>query len=75
MRFPQLTNATKANVIAVLNAALGLVVAFGVHVTTNQLGAVSGVVNAVLVAWVAATYQQSPKRMPDPPSSASVPQA
>lgn len=60
-----MTNALKANVIAVINAALVLVVSFGVDVSDAQQAAITGVVNAVLVTWIGLTYKESPKRIPD----------
>lgn len=58
-----LTNATKAHVIAVVNAALGVVAAFG-YLSAEQIGAITLAVNAVLAAYVAVTYKASPKRKP-----------
>ena len=57
-----ITNATKANIIAVVNAALALLVNFGVTLSDGQQAAVVGAVNAVLVLWVGLTYTQSAKR-------------
>mgnify|MGYP001569848166 CR=1 FL=1 len=60
-----MTNALKANVIAIVNAALVLIVSFGVEVSDGQQAAITGIVNAVLVAWVGLTFKASPKRIPD----------
>lgn len=63
----KLTNAQKAGIIAVLNAALGLAVVFGAPLTETQIGAILGFANAVLGLFVAVTYKDSPKRIPDEP--------
>ena len=60
-----MTNATKANVIGLVNAAMFLVVAFGVSLTDAQQGAIGGFVNAALILWVGLTYKDSPKRVPE----------
>lgn len=60
-----MTNAVKANVIALVNAALALVVAFGVDLSDKQQVALVGLVNAALSLWVVLTYKNSPKRIPD----------
>jgi hypothetical protein len=62
---PALTNATKAAIIAAVNAALALVLAFGVPVTDLQTAAITGFANTILGLWVAFTYKNSPKRVPD----------
>ncbi len=64
---PQLTNAAKAQIIVVINALLGLLIAFGVSLSDAQMGAVTTTVNALLGLWVALTYKASPKRVPDEP--------
>lgn len=60
-----MTNATKATIIAVLNTALGLAVAFGLNLTDTQTAAVLGFGNALLGLIVLVTYKQSRKRIPD----------
>jgi hypothetical protein len=60
-----MTNATKALIIAVINAALGLVIAFGVSLSGTQQGAIVTAVNAALALIVALTYKASPKRIAD----------
>lgn len=60
-----MTNATKANVIAAVNAALTLIVSFGANVSDGQQAAITGAVNAILVLWISLTYTQSAKRIPD----------
>jgi hypothetical protein len=62
-----MTNATKAVVITVVNAALGLLVAFGVDLSDAQTSAITTFANAVLFAWVAFTYKDSPKRVEEVP--------
>jgi hypothetical protein len=59
------TNATKAGVIAVVNALLGLAVSFDIALTQAQTGAILAATNAVLGLWVALTYKDSAKRIPD----------
>lgn len=60
-----MTNATKALLISLINAALVLFVAFGVSFSDNQTAALQGFVNALLALWVGLTYKQSPKRIAD----------
>jgi len=60
-----LTNATKAGIIAALNALLGLLIAFGVPLSDVQTAAILGFGNAVLAVVVGLTYQNSPKRVPE----------
>lgn len=58
-----MTNATKAAVIVLINAGLGLLIAFGVSVTDSQQAAITTFVNAALGLWVMLTYQNSSKRV------------
>jgi len=60
-----MTNTTKATIIATLNTALGLAVAFGLNLTDIQAGAILASGNALLGLIVLATYKQSAKRIPD----------
>ena len=60
-----MTNATKAQIVAFANSVLALVVAFGVDLTDAQTAAVSVAVNSALGLWVAVTYRDSAKRIPD----------
>lgn len=60
-----MTNATKANIIAAINASLGLAIAFGVSLTEIQTAATLVFANAVLALFVGVTFKNSPKRMPD----------
>ena len=69
-----ITNATKAQIIAALNAVLGALGAFNLgHLTHAQQGAIVVAANAVLAALVGVTYQSSSKRAkvspPPPPVS------
>jgi hypothetical protein len=57
-----MTNATKANILAVLNSALGLAVLFGAPLTPEQIGGVLGLGNAIGVLVVSLTYKRSRKR-------------
>lgn len=59
-----MTNATKAQIIAVTNALFGALVSFGDFNETQSVALV-GLVNAALVAWVALTYKKSSKRVSD----------
>ena len=60
-----MTNATKANVIALVNALLALLVSFGVHLSDAQQATIVGLVNAAAVLWIGHTYRNSPKRIED----------
>lgn len=60
-----MTNATKAVVVALVNACVALVIAFGVALTDAQQFAIALTANTALTAWVALTYKNSPKRIPD----------
>lgn len=55
-----MTNALKAAIIAALNAGLGVLVAFGVDLSDEQIAAVLGFGNAVLALWIAVSYRNSP---------------
>ncbi len=63
-----MTNATKANLIAVLNAALGAAVLFGLNLSADQIAGVLAFANALGVLVVGLTYKDSPKRIPDDPA-------
>lgn len=61
-----LTNATKGNLVAAVNAILAMLVGLGVlHLTDAQIGLVVGAVNALAIVVMGFTYQSSPKRVPD----------
>jgi hypothetical protein len=60
-----LTNATKANLIAALNAVLVCATLFGLDLSDEQVLAVMGVANALGVLVVGLTYKDSPKRIPE----------
>ena len=62
-----ITNATKAQVIVVLNAVFALVAAFGFDLSNEQMAAITAVANSLLGLWVGLTYKESPKRIPDVP--------
>ena len=60
------TNAVKAQIAAVVNAILGVMVAFNVgSLTQAKEGAIILVCNSVLGLLVAVTYKSSSKRLPD----------
>ena len=59
-----MTNAIKAGIIAALNAAFGVAVAFGAPLTADQIGAVMGFANVALALVVLLTYKNSPRRIP-----------
>lgn len=68
-----MSNATKAQIVLVINALLGVAVAFHVVFTQTQVGAMQIAANAVLSLFVGATYTQSSKRESDagePPAPA-----
>jgi hypothetical protein len=67
MKLPPMTNALRAQIIVAVNALLALVTAFGLGLSDNQIGTISLAVNALLGVWVALTYKDSPKRIPDEP--------
>jgi hypothetical protein len=56
-----MTNATKALLITFLNANLALALAFGIPLSTNQIGALGAAINAGLSLWVGIT-RNSPQR-------------
>lgn len=60
-----MTNATKALLITFFNSLLGLCIAFGLVLTDAQTGAVMLFLNSALALFVALTYKDSPKRIPD----------
>lgn len=60
-----MTNAAKAQIIAVLNSGLSLLIAFGITLSDAQTAAVTGFANACLLLWVGLTYKDSPKRKSD----------
>jgi len=62
------TNATKASIIAVLNAGLGAAVLFGLNLTADQIAGVLAFANALGALIVGLTYKDSPKRIPDDPA-------
>lgn len=59
-----MTNATKALIIAAVNAVIGLATAFGVALTAVQTGSILATANAFLALYVAYTYKNSAKRVP-----------
>jgi hypothetical protein len=59
-----MTNATKAGIIAAVNALLMLAVAFDIALTETQIGAIGVALNAALSLYVGLTYQNSPARDP-----------
>ena len=70
-----ITNALKAQIIACVNAVLGVLAAFNVgHITNAQQGALLVAVNAVLALLVAVTYQSSSKRVQASPPPPPTPQ-
>ena len=62
-RLAEITNATKANAIAVVNAALAVLVAYGVTLSTAQQVTTVALVNTVLVLWIGLSYTRSSKRI------------
>lgn len=59
-----MTNATKANIIAVLNAGLALGVLFGLPLSEAQVAGIGVFGNAIGMLIVGLTYKASPKRIP-----------
>lgn len=64
-RLAVITNASKANIIATVNALLAFLLAFGVDISKDQQAALVLLVNTVLVLWIGLTYDLSAKRTPD----------
>jgi hypothetical protein len=61
-----ITNATKAQAIAVINAVFGVLAVFDVaNLSDAQKGAVLTAANAVMALIVGVTYKQSALRIPD----------
>ena len=58
-----MTNATKANLIAVLNSLLIVAVLFGLELSDAQVAGIMGAANALGVLAVGLTYKDSPKRI------------
>lgn len=62
-----MTNTTKGNLTAAVNAILAMLVGLGIlDLTNEQIGLVMGAVNAVALLLISLTYKQSPKRVKDP---------
>lgn len=61
---PQFTNATKAAVAVFINSVVSALVVFSV-LSDVKAGALGLVANAALGVYVAVTYQDSPKRLPE----------
>lgn len=64
-KLAELTNATKAQLVAFINTALVLIVSFGITLSDAQTAAIISFVNAGLSLWIAMTYRDSPKRISD----------
>jgi hypothetical protein len=62
-----MTNATKGVIVALVNAALGVAISFGVGLNDVRQAAITTFVNAGLSAWILLTYKNSPTRIPDAP--------
>lgn len=60
-----ITNATKANVIAALNALLGLLIAFGVPLSDTQTASILVFANTLGAVLIGFTYKDSAKRVPE----------
>lgn len=58
-RLTKLNGVTVAYVMGLANAALALVVAFGVNLTPTQQGTITALVNAFLVLVAHASYTQA----------------
>lgn len=62
-----MTNTTKGNLTAAVNAILAMLVGVGVlDLSNEQIGLIVGAVNAVALVVISLTYKSSPKRIPDP---------
>lgn len=60
-----MTNASKAGIIALINAGIQVADEFGLDLSESQTTALSVFVNAGLALWVLLTKQNSPKRIPE----------
>jgi len=60
-----MSNATKANIIALANAVILCLQAFGLQINNAQQAAIGAVVNAALVTWIGLTYRSSSARAGD----------
>ena len=56
------SNATKAQILAAINAVLGLLIAFHVVFTQEQMGAIDVAINAIASLIVGLTFQLSAMR-------------
>lgn len=56
-----MTDALRGAIVALVNAAGALVIAFHVALTDTQLAAISALVNAMLVVWLLARHKQTMK--------------
>jgi hypothetical protein len=59
-----LTNAQKGLISTFISAVLSLIVAFGVDLSGNQVGAIIAAVNAGLALWIGLTASSSPALQP-----------
>lgn len=57
-----MTNASKAQIIVVINAIFALLQAFGVDINDEKQGTILVLVNALFGLWIALTYSYSRKR-------------
>ena len=64
------SNATKAQIVAIVNAILVALPAFGILTDNTQMGAVVGIFNVSAAMFVGGTYKQSPNRISDHASPA-----
>jgi hypothetical protein len=60
-----LTNATKAIVMVIVSAVLGLITSLGLDLSGEQVGYINTIVDGILGLWIALTYKDSPKRVED----------
>lgn len=65
MNLATITNATKAQIIVVINALMALLVEFGVNLSDRQMASIMLFVNALLALYVGLTYTKSVKRVPN----------
>jgi hypothetical protein len=66
-----MTNATKANLIALANAVILCLQVFGVPINNAQQAAIGGLINATCVVWISMTYKNSKMRAGDAPEAAA----
>lgn len=58
---PNFSDAQKAALLALVNTLMGLAIAFGIHLTLVQAGAIASVVNSAAVFYIVMTTHLTPQ--------------